>query len=64
MKISKSYYNGFARALDLGATAHKGSLILQVAPSVKDGIAIRKDWENVGKEIERGIKRYGFVENR
>lgn len=64
MKISKSYYSGFARALDLRGTAHRGSLLQAGAPYVKDGIAIRKDWENVGKEIERGVKRYELAGNR
>jgi hypothetical protein len=61
MKISKSYYSGFARALDLGATVNKRKRAAYENGFERDRNAIRRDWENVGRGIEREARKHAVA---
>ncbi len=54
-KISKGFTRGFSRTLDLSGT--KNWPILSDSRKT-DFDAIRSDWENVGRDIERETRRY------
>lgn len=54
-KFSKSFMEGFSRTLDLSGT--KNWPILSDSRKM-DYNAIRSDWENVGRVIERETGRY------
>lgn len=55
MSRANSFIRGASRVMDLGAK-NKSTLNVTVRYSDKDALA--KDWENVGKSIEKSIRNY------
>lgn len=55
-KVSKAFWKGYFRALDLEGTKNWPNISNN---RTKDCEALRSDWENVGKEIREETERYG-----
>lgn len=53
MKLSKSFYKGFGKAINLA-----GSEQYKMMNPSKDSEMLRGDWENVGQSIAKGIAKY------
>lgn len=62
MRLSISFRIGFGRAFDLGATVPKRCR--RCLGYRCDYDAIRGDWENVGRNIRRGIENYRYRDAR
>lgn len=58
MKFSKSFIKGFRKVLDVnGVTKSKAEL----SDGFKqDALAIREDWNNVGRYVEVGMRKYNI----
>lgn len=53
--ISKGFLKGYFRVLDLSGTKHWPEISND---KIKDYRALRSDWENVGRNIQRGTREY------
>ena len=60
MKLSNSFEKGFGRAIDLFGRKKDSEYAINGAE--KDALALRGDWENIGKAIAESVRKYG--ENR
>lgn len=55
MSRMDSFIRGASRVMDLGA---KNKSVLNTTIRYSDKEALAKDWENVGKSIEKSIRNY------
>lgn len=60
MIISRSFLRGFSRATDIKSTKEWPNIY---DSTMKDYLAIRRDWESVGNSIARECRKYAETRN-
>jgi len=58
MEISYDFYKGFKSVFDFDITPKKHKFKTNGNYSKEDYLALKEDWENVGRDIRGSIKEY------